>query len=173
MFSPSKIAMRSTHCIPPTGHLHQAEVLTQVICSNSIQSSQDAKRRRGGVSKQTNQPTQKQGERKSSLKLHLDCGIQEYFPPSDPSVHPCWVLTPCLNEVWAHHRRKSQETESVLGRWGKDQTEIIGLDASFYLLLLLGRMPCYMIKKVPLALKFENFFLHHFSHISPAASLIK
>lgn len=55
--------------------------------------------------------------------------------------------------------RQSPETERLLGKWRKDPTEIVGLDVRFYLHLLLGRMPCYMIKEVPPALKFENNFV--------------
>lgn len=109
MYFFSLITVRWRHHIVPNWSLKSISS-AHITCSNSIQSSKDAKKEKGEQTKKTNKPTQKQGESKSSLELCLDCGIQEYFTLSDPSVNlaESWLL------VWM---RSGHITQKVIEDW--------------------------------------------------------
>lgn len=66
-------------------------------------------------------------ERKSSLELCLDCGIQEYFTLSDPRANTCWILTPCLDKVWAHHPKSHRQLKLSWESEGKVRLELLVL----------------------------------------------
>lgn len=156
--------MRSRHHIVPNWSLLSSSS-APTACSNSMQSSKYTKKEKGEQTKKSNKPTQKQGERKSSLELCLDCGIQEYFTLSDPSVNPCWILTPCLDEVWAHHPKSHRRLKVSWESEEKVRLKLLVLMQPFTYVSAGEHLGIWLRKFLQILNLRTPLFLYHFSSV--------